>query len=165
MNHADYWIDKLHLSAHPEGGYFRETYRAEEKIAHRALPDRFNGDRNYSTAIHFLLKGNQKSLFHRIQADEMWHFYDGSGLDIYEIDGEGILTVHKLGLDLEEGQTPQVLIKAGNWFGARVNKPDSFCLAGCTVSPGFDFEDFQLGSRDELIKQFPDHKKIIEQLT
>ncbi|MEZ4689701.1 MAG: cupin domain-containing protein [Ignavibacteria bacterium] len=165
MKSSIYWIEKFGMDVHPEGGYFKESYRAGEIIKSGHLPERFKGDRNFSTSIYYMLKEDQYSKLHRIKSDEMWHFYDGSGLDIYEIDGDGILTVHKLGLDLEEGQTPQVLIKAGNWFGARVNKPDSFCLAGCTVSPGFDFEDFQLGSRDELIKQFPDHKKIIEQLT
>ncbi|MCA9730617.1 MAG: cupin domain-containing protein [Deferribacteres bacterium] len=165
MNHADYWIDKLHLSAHPEGGYFRETYRAEEKIAHRALPDRFNGDRNYSTAIHFLLKGNQKSLFHRIQADEMWHFYSGSALTIHVITPDGKYSTLPLGPDAESGQCFQQLVPANTWFGATVNDSSSFSLVGCTVAPGFDFADFEFGNKNWLIKLCPAQKSLIESLT
>ncbi|HMQ68140.1 MAG TPA: cupin domain-containing protein [Ignavibacteria bacterium] len=165
MKSSAYWIEKFGMGDHPEGGYFKESYRSGEIIKSGHLPQRYNGDRNFSTSIYYMLRGDQYSKLHRIKSDETWHFYDGSGLDIFEIDIDGNLTVHKLGLDLEEGQTPQVLIKAGNWFGAEVNKPDSFCLAGCTVAPGFDFEDFELGNRDDLIKQFPEHKKIIDRLT
>lgn len=164
MKDPKYWIEKLGMLDHPEGGFYKETYRSNELIQ-SGLPERFKGDRHFSTSIYYLLEGEQFSRFHKIKSDEMWHFYDGSGLNIYEISIDGKLTVHKLGLNIEEGESPQVLIRAGNWFGAKVNKPDSFCLAGCTVSPGFHFDDFELAEKEALLKEFPEHKDIIEQLT
>lgn len=165
MKDSVYWIEKFGMNVHPEGGYFKESYRADEKILSDHLPERFKGDRNFSTSIYYLLVGDQFSKLHKIKSDEMWHFYDGSGLDIFEIEKSGKCIIHKLGLNIEERESPQVLIRAGNWFGARVNKPDSFCLAGCTVSPGFDFKDFELGEKEFLLKEFPEHKNIIDQLT
>ena len=165
MKDTDYWIRELKLLPHPEGGYFKETYRSSEIINPEHLPHGFKYHRNISTSIYYLLAGSQCSKFHRIKSDEMWHFYDGNGLIIYSIDENGKLTENKLGLEIEYGEYPQVLIKAGDWFGAKVNKSDSFCLAGCTVAPGFHFDDFELGDRNELIKLFPKHKAIIEELT
>jgi predicted cupin superfamily sugar epimerase len=165
LKNSLYWIEKLGMLSHPEGGYFKESYRSDELVLTDHLPGRFNGDRNFSTSIYYLLEEDQYSKLHRIKSDEMWHFYDGSGLDIYEIDKDGELMIHKLGLDIENGESPQVLIKAGNWFGAKVNNQDSFCLAGCTVSPGFDFNDFEMAEREALIILFPKHREIIEQFT
>ncbi|HMS35017.1 MAG TPA: cupin domain-containing protein [Ignavibacteria bacterium] len=165
MKDADYWVRELELLPHPEGGYFKETYRSDTFISREHLPVGFNGHRNISTSIFYLLAGSQCSKLHRIKSDEMWHFYAGRGLIIYSIDGKGKLTENKLGLDIENGENPQVLIKAGDWFGATVNKPDSYCLAGCTVSPGFHFDEFEMGDRNELLKLFPGHKAIIEKLT
>jgi len=165
MKDADYWVRVLELLPHPEGGYFKETYRSDTFISREHLPDGFNGHRNISTSIFYLLAGNQFSKLHRIKSDEMWHFYDGSGLIIYSIDDEGKLTENKLGLDIESGENPQVLIRAGYWFGAKVNRPDSYCLAGCTVSPGFHFDEFEMGDKGELIRLFPEHRSIIEELT
>lgn len=162
---AEYWIDKLLLTPHPEGGYFKETYRSDENIRKEHLPEKFSGDRNFFTAIFYLLQKEQCSKLHRIKSDEMWHFYDGSGLTIYVIDDSGKLTEEKLGLNSDEGELPQILIKAGDWFGAKINKQNSFCLAGCTVSPGFHFDDFEMGERNNLLKLFPQHKRIIVQLT
>lgn len=166
MNYtSEYWIEKLKLIPHPEGGFFKETYRSEESINSEQLPERFGGQRHFSTAIFYLLEKNQHSKFHKIKSDEMWHFYYGSPLTIYSIDEKGNLSEKKLGLDPESGESPQVLIKSGNWFGAKLNRIDSFCLAGCTVSPGFHFDDFEFGERDKLIKLFPEHKAIIKELT
>ncbi len=165
MKDAAYWVRELKLLPHPEGGFFRETYRSDDMIKRDHLPAGFNGHRNISTSIYYLLEGSQYSKLHRIKSDELWHFYDGSGLIIYSIDTEGCLTENRLGLDTEKGELPQLMIKAGVWFGAKVNKPDSFCLAGCTVAPGFHFDDFELGNRDELLKLFPMHKKLIDELT
>lgn len=162
---AEYWIEKLKLIPHPEGGYFKETYRASEIINKEYLPERFPGNRNYKTSIYYLLKGNQTSKLHRIKSDELWHFYDGSGVTIYVIDEKGMLTINKLGLNFDEGELPQIAVKAGNWFGAEVSKPGSYCLAGCTVSPGFDFEDFEMGDRKYLLENFPEFEKIIQRLT
>lgn len=162
---SKYWIEKLNMLPHPEGGYFKETYRSEESINKNHLPARFAGDRNHSTAIYYLLENEQTSKLHRIKSDEMWHYHDGEGLIIYSIDKDGNLTENKLGLKIETGESPQILIPAGEWFGAKLNKPNSYCLAGCTVSPGFHFDDFEMGERKSLMESFPQHKKIIEQLT
>jgi uncharacterized protein len=162
---ASYWIEKLQMQAHPEGGYFKETYRSKGIIAQTALPAHFSGDRNYATGIYFLLQGDDFSAFHKIQSDEMWHFYAGTGLEIVSIDSQGNLTTYLLGNDGEQGQSFQALIPAGVWFGSRVITQTSYALVGCTVAPGFDFQDFELAKRAELIAQFPQHANIIEELT
>lgn len=162
---ATYWKEKLQMGPHSEGGYFKETYRSGEVSLREHLPKRFSGDRVYSTAIYYLLSNEDSSKLHRIKSDEMWHFYDGAAVNIFVIDDIGNLSVHKLGLNLEEGELPQILIKASKWFGAKVNTPDSYCLCGCTVSPGFHFEDFEMGERKKLLELFPEHRSVIEQLT
>lgn len=162
---AEYWIERLEMFPHPEGGYFRETYRSEEIIRNEHLPERFSSERNFSTAIFYLLKDNQTSKLHRLKADEIFHYYDGSGMIIYIIDENGNLIKNKLGTDFDKGERPQVLIKAGCWFGAKVSEPNSYCLAGCTVAPGFHFDDFEMGDRKKLLELFPQHKSVIELLT
>ncbi len=165
MKDAEYWIEKLKLLPHPEGGFYKETYRSDEIINRDHLPKRFTGHRNISTSIYYLLQNGQYSKLHRIKSDEIWHFYDGCGLIIYSIDKNGKLTENKLGINIEEGESPLIIIKAGDWFGAKVSKPGSYCVAGCTVSPGFHFEDFEMGNREELLKIFPEHKTVIIELT
>jgi len=165
MKSPAYWIENLNLFPHPEGGYYREVYRSSENIKQEHLPERFSGSRNYSTSIYYLLNGDVCSRLHRIKSDELWHYYDGSCLSIYEIDGEGDLKIHKLGLDIEKSERPQIIVRAGNWFGAKTENENSFCLAGCTVAPGFDFADFELADRETLLKHYTQHKKIIEFLT
>lgn len=165
MFNVDAIIQQLNLSPHPEGGYFRETYRSDETIAAGHLPNRYNGDRAFSTAIYFLLKGDQFSAFHRLKSDEGWHFYRGSSLTIYCIAPDGSRTDITLGNDIENGETPQAVIKKGTWFAAAVNDTSPYTLVGCTVVPGFDFSDFEMGEREELIKEFPQHAKLIGKLT
>jgi predicted cupin superfamily sugar epimerase len=162
---ADYWIEKLGLSPHPEGGYWVQTYRSSERIAGGCLPDRFNGTRIFSSAIYYLLKGNQISAFHRIKADELWHYYAGSSVILYAIDEAGTLIERKLGSNPETGESFQVMMKAECWFGAKVDDLASYSLVGCTVAPGFEFDDFEIGDRSTLIGRFPRHRSIIEQLT
>jgi predicted cupin superfamily sugar epimerase len=165
MNDAATWIERLQLLRHPEGGYFRESYRAQEAIAQAALPPRFSGDRNFSTAIYFLLAGPDFSALHRIKQDEVWHFYDGSSLTVHVIDPEGNYSALKVGLNIEAGEEPQAVARAGCFFGATVNEPRSYALAGCTVAPGFDFADFEMPGRKSLLEIFPQHREIIERLT
>lgn len=165
LRDADYWVERLELAEHPEGGYFRRTYRSKEEISRDCLPSRFSGPRPLSTSIYFLLKGSQFSALHRIKSDELWHFYTGSSLTIHVIDPAGSLTRLKLGNDLEKGEAFQGLVVADCWFGATVDDPASYSLVGCTVAPGFDFEDFELGSRKALIDQHPQHRPVIERLT
>lgn len=162
---ASYWISRLQLTPHVEGGAFREVYRSELTVAQRALPIFFQGPRNISTGIYFLLAQGQFSAFHRIASDELWHFYFGDTLLIYEIGHSGSLTIHKLGPGIEKGEHFQVVIKAGSWFASVPAEDSEYALVGCTVAPGFDFTDFELADRATLARQFPLHKQIIEALT
>lgn len=164
MKSIDYWINHLGLLPHPEGGFYKETYRASEKILNTALPTRFDGDRNLSTAIYFLLRSEDISVFHRIKSDELWHFYQGSTLLIY-VFHERELKIHRLGSDLDKGDSLQVVIPANCWFAAHVEKPDSLALCGCTVAPGFDFRDFEMADRNTLVKEYPGYEKEIARLT
>jgi predicted cupin superfamily sugar epimerase len=160
MNDANYWIDRLRLQRHPEGGYFRETYRASDTIPAAGLPPRFVGERAFSTLIYFLLPGMEYSALHRIRSDEVWHFYSGSSLTIHVIDADGGYAPLQFGSD-----SFQAVVPAGCWFGATVDDPDSYALVGCTMAPGFDFADFELGRRDHLIALYPRHRALIERLT
>lgn len=164
MQSAAYWIKHLQLEAHPEGGFYRETYRSAESVDKKALPSRFPDQRSFSTAIYFLLRSQDRSVFHRIKSDELWHFHEGSALSIYVLNDRG-LTLHTLGRQIELGQSLQVAIPANTWFGAMVNDQDSYTLAGCTVSPGFHYDDFKIAERQVLLQAFPHETKIIEMLT
>ena len=162
---ASFWIRHLGLQPHPEGGYFRETYRAAEQIPARGLPARFGGPRAFATAIHFLLRSGDFSAFHRLHSDEIWHFYAGAGLTLYIIDRRGRLTAPLLGRNAAHGEHPQIVLPARCWFAARVARPRTYTLVGCTVAPGFDFHDFEIADRDGLIRQFPRHRRVIRELT
>ncbi len=165
MSHtADYWIEQLHLEPHPEGGYFRESYRSPGVIPASGLPNYF-GSRNFSTAIYFLLKGNEFSALHKLKSDEVWHFYDGCSLKIHVLLPEGTLITKMLGSDFEKGENLQLVIPANHWFAAQPLDENNFTLAGCTLAPGFDFKDFELGSFAQLSAQFPLHKDFIRQFT
>jgi predicted cupin superfamily sugar epimerase len=161
MKTAEYWISRLQLLPHPEGGYYRETYRAEGVIQ----PPGYSGPRAFSTGIYFLLRNKDCSHFHRMKSDELWHFYDGSPLALHMIHPDGSHQKIAVGTDLDRNETPQAVIPANTWFGARVSEPNSFTLIGCTVAPGFDFADFELARREDLLRLYPNHKELIEQLT
>lgn len=165
MKTANYWVEKYHMQAHPEGGYFAETYRSAETIPQDALPKRFEGERNFSTGIYFLLESHQFSALHRIQSDEMWHFYYGTPLNVYYIDHQGFVQTIKLGDNPENGEVFQAVVPAGVWFGSKPAQPNGYSLVGCTVAPGFSFADFEMASREKLMKQYPEHKEIINILT
>ncbi len=165
-NHdARYWIAKLKLEPHPEGGYFHQTYRAETMIARQALPPGFFGDRSASTAIYFLLEGKNFSAFHRLKSDEVWHFYAGSPLIVHVIDRAGAYSRILLGGDPESGQMFQAVVREGCWFASHVEDWKSWALVGCTVAPGFDFEDFEMARQESLLREYPQHREIIERLT
>lgn len=164
-NSATAWIRRLKLRQHPEGGYFRETYRARETVAANALPRRFSGARRFSTAIYFLLRSGEVSRLHRIPSDEVWHYYAGSALTLHALSRAGQHQVLRLGPDPERGESFQAVIRAGCWFGATVNRPRSYTLVGCTVAPAFDFSDFELADRRQLLARFPGLAAIIRRLT
>ncbi|AWV99711.1 cupin domain-containing protein [Arcticibacterium luteifluviistationis] len=163
MFDAAYWIDKLDLISHPEGGYYKETYRSEGSGTFL-----MNGEkktRNYSTSIYFLMEKGDFSAFHKIQSDEVWHFYAGETLEIYHIDHQGKLIKTILGANPEKGETLQTVIPANLWFASRPKPSSNYTLVGCTVSPGFDFEDFKMAKKEILCSKYPEHTKIIDELT
>jgi predicted cupin superfamily sugar epimerase len=161
---AGFWIDHLQLTSHIEGGAFKEIYRSDTVFSREQLPGHFTESRNACTHIYFLLQKNQFSAFHRIRSDELWHFYDGDPLIVYEIDKQENLQEHLLGKNVLTGQHLFCVIRAGNWFAARLADGGDYTLTGCTVSPGFDFADFELAKKDELITEYPQHDVLISQL-
>ncbi|MGH1364051.1 MAG: cupin domain-containing protein [Calditrichia bacterium] len=164
---ADEWINLLRLSKHPEGGYFKEVYRSDGGVEMSALPKRYGmrGRRSFCTSIYYLLKSEEFSALHRLRSDETWHFYAGSPLKISILSAAGVHSEVFLGNDPLNNQNLQAVIPHNHWFGAKVIQTGGFTLAGCTVSPGFDFKDFEMGERGKLLKRFPDHATLIEALT
>jgi uncharacterized protein len=165
MNIVRKLIDHFGLQAHPEGGWYNQTYKSDELIPASGLPKRFGYVRAMSTAIYFLLEKGNFSAFHRIKSDECWHFYYGDPLVIYMIDEEGKLESVTLGIDFEKGQLFQFVVPANTWFASRPDAESEYCFVGCTVSPGFDFTDFELASREELTRSYPQHRDLINELT
>ncbi len=163
MRNTEYWIKNLSLLPHPEGGYYKEVYRAGETINSNVLPTRFTGDRVFSTSIYFLLVEGNFSAFHRIKSDEIWHFHDGYPINIYVIGNNGRLEIHTLGIQPHKGHFPQITIPANLWFASE--STGKYSLAGCSVSPGFDFCDFELADRDTLLNLYGEHRSVIEQFT
>ena len=159
-------IDRLHLVPLTiEGGYFRETYRAPLTLPAGALPNEYGGDRNSSTAIYYFLTSETFSAIHRVKSDEVFHFYAGDAVEMLQLwpDGRGeIVVIHN---DLAAGHEPQVVVPAGVWQGCRLVPGGSWALMGCTVAPGFDYADFELGNRAELIALFPKFEQSIAALT
>lgn len=162
---ADSWIKYLQLSQHVEGGWYNEVYRSALSFRKDQLPAAFDSNRNACTHIYFLLEKKGFSAFHRILSDELWHFYAGDPLIIYEIDEDGQLKAHLLGNDIEKGQSLFCVIKGANWFASRVADGGEYGLAGCTVAPGFDFADFELAERKSLSSVYPQHSELIAKLS
>lgn len=161
MNDINHIIKKLGLKPHIEGGYYKETYKSSINMSLKS-----GAVRQINTAIYYLLESKDFSCWHRLKSDEIWHFHCGSNLTIYQIDNNGDLTRHLLGDPLKsEEALPQQLIPANTWFAVKINDLDSFSLVGCTVSPGFEFEDFEIGNRDDLLLKFPQHKELILQFS
>jgi len=162
---AEGLIKWLGLTRHPEGGWYRETYRSTECVDGSALPGRFGGPRSFCTSIYFLLEQRDFSTLHRIKSDEIWHFYAGAPLTVHALTLHGEHLELKLGPDPAVGESYQVVVAAGCWFGAEVSGPGEYSLVGCTVAPGFDFADFQMGNRSDLQQEYPRHNEIINRLT
>ncbi|CAM9096363.1 cupin domain-containing protein [Mycoplasma todarodis] len=161
---AKYFIKKLNMLQHPEGGFYSRSFVSDVTLKPFSVNEKQNKERKLWTSIYFLLKEDEVSNFHRLTADEMWYFHSGNSLTIYVIDQKGNLSTQKLGLDIENGEMPQVLVPRGSIFGSAMNN-EGFSLVGCMVSPGFEFEDFELFKRQELLNEFPQHKLIINKLT
>lgn len=151
-------VEILRMKAHPEGGFYSETYRAESEI------ETESGKRQLITSIYFLLRSEDVSHFHRIQSDELWFWHEGSPLSVHLL-GEKGHEILKLGPVGDSATFPQHLVLANTIFGSSVDQPDSYSLVSCVVAPGFDFRDFELFSYENLIVQFPDNGSIISRLT
>ncbi len=162
---ANYYISHLQLQTHPEGGFYRETYRSKEMVNKDALPMRFDGERNFSTAIYYLLRQGEHSVFHKIKSDECWHFYAGAALLIHIFESIGKYYCIKLGPDIYMGETFQFVVPALSWFAAEPASETSFSFVGCTVAPGFDFADFEIADKRKLLAAFPQQKEIINRLS
>ncbi|EJM95858.1 cupin domain-containing protein [Herbaspirillum sp. YR522] len=152
---------RLALQPHPEGGHFRETYRSGQRVA-RAID---GADRAASTAIYYLLQSGERSTWHRIKSDEVWHFYDGSPLHVHVLEPDGALTTLRLGNPLTHGDAAfQAVVPAGAWFAAACAEPDGHSLVGCTVAPGFEFDEFEIADPQVLLQGWPQHAQVIERL-
>ncbi|OAQ41638.1 hypothetical protein A5893_00570 [Pedobacter psychrophilus] len=158
MKTAKYFIEKLGLQTHPEGGFYKETYRAKEEVENE-----HGNKRNLTTAIYFLLENDNKSHFHKIKSDELWFHQFGATLEILYIEKDELKTIY-LGNDVENGEVLQATIPANTWFASRMKNYESFGLVSCTVSPGFDFADFEMAKKQELIKTHPQLSAVLEEM-
>jgi len=164
MYTADYFVKNLEMIEHPEGGFYKEIFASAENISDRDLNVEFEGSRILWTSIYFLLRDGEVSNFHRLKSDEMWYYHSGSPLTIYMISPEGELTSEQLGLNIEKGEKPQVLVPKNYIFGSAMNN-GGYALVGCMVSPGFEFKDFELFERNFLLEKYPEYKETIIKLT
>lgn len=153
----------LGLVPHPEGGWFTQTYKADESFAN--LPERYSGSRSTGTAIYYLLELGTFSEMHRLASDEIFHFYAGDPVEMLQLRPDGSAEVVLIGNDFERGMRPQVVVPKGIWQGSRLVAGGKFALLGCTVSPGFEFADYESGTREELSREYPMHAEMIAELT
>ncbi|HET7001160.1 MAG TPA: cupin domain-containing protein [Puia sp.] len=156
IQNADYWISQLNLIPHPEGGFYKEVFRSHIEILKKYTTDL----KQACTSIYYLLQGRDYSAFHRIASDEIWYYHKGEPLHIYEITRTGFLITHELS-DHETGHL-SIVIEAGSWFSAAIPTGKDFTLVSCAVAPGFDFREFEIADKDELIRLFPEHSGTIE---
>jgi len=156
MTELQQLIDELGLQAHPEGGYYKETYRSAQTLEGQ--------DRQLLTSIYFLLTAENVSKFHRIKSDELWYFHAGSPLIVHTLSERGH-EQHHLGLNLSKGQEPFLWIPKDTIFGSSILEKEGYSLVSCAVAPGFDFRDFELFERAKLLEVFPEYREIVERLS
>lgn len=159
-NRIEYLVKNLNLVSHPEGGFYKESYRSEEFIPKSGLSERFNGNRAIATLIYFMLTSGNFSAYHRIKSDEIWHFYEGSATIIHTISPLGEYKKVILGNSLDEGEVYHFVVKQGTWFAAEVKDGGSYSLVGCTVAPGFDFQDFELATLKDIPQECANHETV-----
>ncbi len=157
MHTAEYYIEQLHMEPHIEGGYFKECLLSNDMVPGM-------DGRNLWSSIYFLLQENEVSHFHVLESDEVWYFHDGQPLTIYMISPEGVLSAPKLGLDIEKGELPQLVVPKGYIFGA-AKEGEGFSLVGCMVAPCFKYQEFYLSDRQELLDKYPQYRDVIMKLT
>jgi uncharacterized protein len=161
---ADGIKNKYCMNSHPEGGYYVETFRSDVIIDVIRPETGETVKRPASTAILFMMTPGNVSRLHRIKSDEIWHFYLGGSITVVEVDESGARTT-VIGNDIEKGELVQYCVKANTWFGSYLNEGADFSLVGCTVAPGFDFEDFELASRVKMLEDYPSAGTLVEKLT
>ena len=164
VDSAAHWVSLLSLAPHPEGGYFKETYRSSDAIPGGTFGERFSGSRSVCTGILYLLEAGDFSAFHRIRSDEMWHFYGGGPLELHILHDANHQVV-RIGRDVRSGEHLQFVVPAGAWFASAPADGSTYSLLGCTVSPGFDFKDFEMASRSDLAREFPAHADVVARFT
>ncbi len=152
-NTAFFWVDKLQMLPHPEGGFYKETFRSDLQV------DGGWGVRSALTSIFYLLEGDDFSGFHRIKSSELWYHHAGGILLVHEINPEGILKTHQL-----SAENPFAAIQPNSWFASEVADKNNFVLVSCAVAPGFDFADFELAKRSEIVQEFPAHAELLARL-
>lgn len=162
MHSAEFWIQHLDMKPHPEGGFYRETYKSGIEISNSVLPHGFPGPRRLVTSIYYLLRSGEISRLHRLRSDELWYYHFGSSLKIIMINQEGQKTSKILGSRPDRAEHLQILIPAGTIFAAEITEQNSYSVFGCMVSPGFEYQDFELFNKEDLIQAYPKHASIIE---
>ncbi|MGM0126014.1 hypothetical protein IGI37_003415 [Enterococcus sp. AZ194] len=156
MKDKQYWIEKLGLIPHQEGGYFKELPASNEWLVEK--------DRPLYTNIYFLLTEESPSHFHQLMSDEIWYFHYGSSLNVHELLEDGSYKKTAVGLDVEKGEVLQYVVKKGSIFGSSVNEGEGYALVSCMVAPGFTYEEFKLFTKEELLKKYPNEFPIIDKL-
>lgn len=163
---ADELIKMLDLKILPgEGGYYSETYRSGHSVPSFSLPEGYTSERSLSTAIYYMLTPNTKSLLHRLPTDEIYHFYLGDPVKMLQLFPDGTTNTIVLGQQLSQGQFVQLRVPKGVWQGSYLLDGGECALMGTTMSPGFDFDDNELGDREVLLEQYPSEKELIYKLT
>ncbi|ATH63319.1 uncharacterized protein ACUXOR_001690 [Staphylococcus pasteuri] len=152
MKNAQYWIDSLNLTPHPEGGYFKESIRQPSTETNRAA----------FSSIYFLLTPSDISHFHRIDADEVWYYHDGQSLTIHMITPDGKYESVQLGPNIEDGEVMQYTVPKRTIFASSLEHDEGFCLVGCMCQPAFEYEQFELFERNELNQMYPEHQTVID---
>lgn len=156
MYTADYFIQKLDITPHIEGGYYKESLLSTDPVQREDI-----SSKTLWSSIYFLLQTDEVSHFHRLKSDEIWYFHSGMPLTIYMISPEGELICKQLGVNISKGESPQVLVPKGYIFGSALNE-DGYSLVGCMVAPSFSYEDFELFERKELLERYPQHEDVIK---
>ncbi|WP_077620475.1 cupin domain-containing protein [Bacillus sinesaloumensis] len=159
QKNAQYYISNLGLEPHPEGGFYKQTF-ISDMVTHTEQ----DKERRLYTSIYFLLRSQDVSHLHRLQSDELWYYHGGSSLTVHIIDEKGDYKEVNLGLQLDQGEVPQILVPKHSIFGSSVKDKNTFSLVGCMVSPGFEFEDFELFTQEELLQEYPQHEEVIRKL-
>ena len=160
---AAYWIKELKLKPHPEGGHYIETYKSQVYSSENEVAQCKNR-RQCTSLIYYLLNKEECSAFHHLQSDEIWLFHSGASLSLYLIEPSGNLLVEKLGSKVGQGENLQVFVPANTWFAAELNQKNRYSIMNCLVSPGFEWNEFELAEKEQLVREFPKHIALINRL-